>query len=233
MSLHIRFCLALVLLSLRLAHGQTLSTADRAYLVAHLEMTREFVIDTTRGLTKQQWIFKAQPLRWSIAQCIDHLAQTEAYVLKTMRERVLTSEKPLTGAYPSTAKNRKAIPEQPMRMSKAQDAIVLRWMTDRIPAIAQPVEQRSPVDEIAPRANFDDPRSVLQAFLEARAETLQYVRTTQDDLRGHFTQAAMDGFPEIKFHDVYQWLLRLSAHTERHLMQVHEVRRSPGYPSEP
>lgn len=231
MNFQTRFCLALVLFSLRASHGEMLSAADRTYLVAHLEMTREFVIDTTRGLTKQQWMFKPQPLRWSIAQCIDHLAQTEAYVLKTMRERVLISEEPLTGAYPSTAKNRKAMPEKPLRMSKVQDAIVIRWMTDRTAAIAQPVEQRSPVEEIAPRATFDDPQSVVQDFLEARAATLQYVKTTNDDLRGHFTQAPMEGFPEIQFHDVYQWLLRLSAHTERHLMQIHEVRRSPGYPT--
>jgi len=41
----------------------------------------------------------------------------------------------------------------------------------------------------------------------------------------------MDGFPDVKYTDVYQWLLRASAHTERHLMQVQEVRRSPGYPA--
>lgn len=40
----------------------------------------------------------------------------------------------------------------------------------------------------------------------------------------------MAGFPHMHFSDAYQWLLRMSAHTERHLMQVQEVRRSAGYP---
>jgi hypothetical protein len=225
--------IAFVFFSLGKSYGENLSAPDRAYLIAHLEMTRDFVIDTTRGVTKEQWLFKSGPLRWSIAQCIDHLAQTEAYGLKAMRERVMTSEEPLVGTYPSTAKNRKAIPEKPRRMSKVDDAIIIRWMTDRSPAIATPVEQRPPIEEVAPRATFDDPQSVVQEFLNARAATLQYARTTNDDLRGHFIQAPMDGFPEIKFHDAYQWLLRISAHTERHLMQVQEVRRSAGYPPQP
>jgi hypothetical protein len=39
-------------------------------------------------------------------------------------------------------------------------------------------------------------------------------------------------FPEVQpLQDGYQWLLRMSAHTERHLMQIHEIQDSPGYPA--
>jgi len=224
---------ASLVVSLHQSRAESISNADRAYLVAHLEMTREFVVDATRGLTKEQWLFKPGPLRWSTAQCIDHLAQSEAYVLKMVRERVLESEEPLVGAFASTAKGRQAIEEKPHRMSKEEDAIIIRWMTDRSPAVEIPVEQRPPIEEIAPRATFDDPESVLRHFLEVRAETLQYIRTANDDLRGHFTQAPLAGFPAMKFHDGYQWILRMSAHTERHLMQVHELRRDVAYPRQP
>jgi hypothetical protein len=50
-----------------------------------------------------------------------------------------------------------------------------------------------------------------------------------DDLRGHFLTAPLPRF-NVQFADAYQWILRMSAHVERHLMQVHEIRRSKGYP---
>src|SRR5690349_21745589 len=68
--------------------AQTLSDSDRAYLVSHLEMTREFVRDTTRDLTTEQWLYKPDTRHWSIAQCVDHLARTEAYVLSLVRDRL-------------------------------------------------------------------------------------------------------------------------------------------------
>jgi len=194
-------------------------------------MTRDFVREATRGLTKQEWLFKPAPLRWSMAQCIDHVARSEEYTVKLVRERVLKSERPLLGAFPSTAKGRTARLEKPRRMSPLDDAVILRWMTDRTSALATPIEERPPIEEIAPRSSFDDPRSALAHFLKVRAATIEYVKTTEDDLRGHFTQAVLSGFPDVKFHDAYQWLLRMSAHSERHLMQVQEVRRAEGYPN--
>jgi hypothetical protein len=210
--------------------AEAISDADRAYLVAHLEMTQEFVRDATRDLSKEQWLFKPEPLRWSIAQCIDHIARSEEYVLKLVREKVLTSNEPLAGAFPSTAKGRLGAREKPRRMTPVEDAVILRWMTDRTSAVATPVEKRPPIEEVAPRSSFDDPLSALQHFLKVRAATIAYVKTTQDDLRGHFTEVVLPGFPDLKFHDAYQWLLRMSAHTERHLMQVHQVKRAADYP---
>ena len=222
--------LSLFVIIVRAAASETISDADRAYLVSHLQMTREFVRDTTRGLTNEQWVYQPRPGSWSIAQCIDHLARTEEYVLRLVRERLLTSTAPLLGAFPSTAKDRKAVIEQPRRMSMVEDAFILRWMTDRTPAVAVPVDRRPPIQEISPRASIVEPRSALDHFLNVRATTLEYIKVTKDDLRGHFAQAPMPELPDMKFSDAYQWLLRMSAHTERHLMQIHEVRRSDRYP---
>ena len=220
----------LFLIIARTAASETISDADRAYLVSHLKMTREFVQDTTRGLTKEQWLYQPGPGSWSIAQCIDHLARTEEYVLRLVRERLLTSAEPLLGAFPSASKNRKPVSEQPRRMSIVEDAFVLRGMTDRSSAVAVPVGRRPPIEEIAPRTSITEPQSALDHFLNVRATTLEYTTTTKDDLRGHFAQAD-SRFPNVKFSDAYQWLLRMSAHTERHLMQIHEVRRSGRYPA--
>ena len=212
------------------ASSEPITDADRAYLISHLEMTREFVRDTTRGLTNEQWLYQPGPRRWSIAQCIDHLALTEEYVLQLVRKQMLTSNEPLRGAFPSTSKNRKQPADAPRRMSHVEDAFILRWMTDRTPATGTSVEQRPAIEEIAPRTKIDEPQSALEHFFRARTATINFLRTTQDDLRGHFALSPMEGFPNMTFSDAYQWLLRMSTHTERHLMQVHEVRRSGGYP---
>lgn len=213
------------------ATAQSVSDRDRAYLASHLEMTREFVRDTTASLTKDQWLFQTEPRRWSIAQCVDHLARTEEAVLLLLRQRVLTSKEPLLGAFPSMTKGRKAA-GRPKRMTYREDAYVLRWMTDRGPAVAVPVERRPPIEEVAPRGVITAPKSVLDHFERVRAATLEFVKSTNEDLRGHFVQAPMDGFDEMPYTDAYQWLLRMSAHTERHLMQIHEIRRDVRYPQQ-
>jgi hypothetical protein len=222
--------LFLALLALPRLVGQGLSESDRAYLIDHLAMTREFVLDTTRNLTREQWLFKPAPNQWSIAECVDHIAATEEYLLKLVKERVITSDKPLLAAYPSIAKGRQAEQEQPRRMSLVEDAYLIRAMTDRVSSMATPVEHRPPIQEIAPRIVIDNPQAVLENFVRVRTATITYLRETKDDLRGHFIQTSLIGFPQVKYHDAYQWLLRSSAHTERHLMQIQGVRQHDAYP---
>lgn len=207
-----------------------LDDSDRAYLVAHLEMTRQFVIDTTQGLTREQMLYSPGPAKWSIAQCVDHLAQTEEFVLKMIRERLITSENPIE-AFPSLSGAAPPTTPPPGRLPKAADALLVRAMTDRTAAMRTPVQSRPPIEEVAPRVEIKDPQSALDAFLKVRSALIAYARSTQDDVRGHYSYTRLPGYyPDFEFHDGYQWLLRMSAHTERHLMQMHEIRASSGYP---
>jgi DinB family protein len=209
-----------------------LDDSDRAYLVAHLEMTRQFLTDATQGLTDEQWVYSPGPGKWSIAQCVDHLAHTEEYVLAMVQDRLLKSEKPFE-PFESQTRGAPAITGTPERMPRAADALLIRAMTDRTAAVRQPVGSRPPIEEVAPRMDVQDhPKSALDAFLKVRSATIAYMRTTQDDLRGHYTYTRLPGYyPDYQFQDGYQWLLRMSAHTERHLMQIHEVKESSGYPA--
>lgn len=56
-----------------------------------------------------------------------------------------------------------------------------------------------------------------------RATMLEYARTTQDDLRAHTVEKSKT--------DLYQWLLMISTHAQRHLLQIQEVKASAGYPA--
>jgi len=62
----------------------------------------------------------------------------------------------------------------------------------------------------------------LDAFKKLHDELLEYARTTDDDLRGHLL--------EKEGTDAYQWLLGISTHLQRHILQIREVKADPKFP---
>src|SRR6185295_3164855 len=56
---------------------------------------------------------------------------------------------------------------------------------------------------------------VLNQFLALRKTMLAYIRTTQEDWRHHMV-------PNWD-RDCYQWLLMISAHSQRHILQLREI----------
>jgi hypothetical protein len=51
---------------------------------------------------------------------------------------------------------------------------------------------------------------------------LQYARTTAEDLRSHVV--------EREGSDAYQWLLLISSHEQRHILQIREIKANPKFP---
>lgn len=72
---------------------------ERAYLRDHFRMTNRFLVDTVRKYSDRQLLFKPAPNRWSIAQCIDHLARNEEYIVKVIRTQMLKQEAPLRSLF--------------------------------------------------------------------------------------------------------------------------------------
>jgi hypothetical protein len=62
----------------------------------------------------------------------------------------------------------------------------------------------------------------LDAFGKLRARMLEYARTTGDDLRGHVV--------EREGSDAYQWLLLISTHAQRHILQIREIKADAKFP---
>lgn len=62
----------------------------------------------------------------------------------------------------------------------------------------------------------------LAAFRKLHAEMLEYARTTSEELHRH-------PVPKEDV-DAYQWILEISAHTQRHIMQIREVKANPSFP---
>ena len=80
------------------------------------------------------------------------------------------------------------------------------------------------VESETPKARFTDIAPALQAFQSLRATILSYVRTTQEDWRHHM-------IPEWD-RDGYQWLVMVSAHSQRHILQIREIKHSAGFPGQ-
>jgi len=50
----------------------------------------------------------------------------------------------------------------------------------------------------------------------------EYARTTKDDLR---SRRLLEGNM-----DVYQWFLMISSHSQRHILQIREIKAHPKFP---
>ncbi len=102
---------------------------------------------------------------------------------------------------------------------REKDENILKLVADR----SRPAQAPEP---LKPTNNFPTPEAAKAEFSKRRAGSIEYVRSTKDDLRNH---AVVSGGP-IGIMDAYQQLLLMAAHTERHTAQINEVKAATGYP---
>ena len=185
-----------------LAQAQSLSQADRDKALSYLERTRQGVIDATKGLSTAQWNFKPGPDRWSVAQVTEHIAAAEDYIRGMVTEKVMSA------------------PARPAGEEVAAiDEMVVKMIPDRS-------TKRQAPEPLVPSNRFGSPEGSLQHFLDARATTEDFLKKTPD-LREHAVDSPMG-----KKLDAYEWILFISAHSERHTKQILEVKADPNFPKQ-
>jgi hypothetical protein len=186
------------------ASAQTLTKADRDKAVAELEGSRQAFLDATKGLSPAQWNFKAGPDRWSIAECADHIALSEDFIFGVVTNQVMKS--------PVTPEKRDAV--------KGKDEAIVKILQDRSHKATAP----EPID---PKKRPMSAEDSVKQFLASRTRTIDYIKTTQDDLRDHFFDHPV---PAIGTLDAYQWIMLISGHARRHTLQILEVKADPNFP---
>ncbi len=73
-----------------------------------------------------------------------------------------------------------------------------------------------------PHGQFASAKESLASFRKLRATMLDKAKGSQEDFRGRpFLDSAQD---------IYQWFLMISTHSQRHILQILEVKADPGYP---
>jgi uncharacterized damage-inducible protein DinB len=182
--------------------AEPLNRGERDRAMSELHATRKRFLDSIGGLSQAQWNFKPAPQVWSIAQIADHVVVSEGALFDVIQKKILTS------------------PAQPGKRAstKAKDEQVLKVMPDRS-------QKRKAPDYLEPAGKWATQSAAVSEFKKLRDAHVAYVNQTQDDLRAHFTEHRVVG--EI---DAYQWLLVISAHTERHVLQIEEVKANAKYP---
>jgi uncharacterized damage-inducible protein DinB len=182
------------------AAGQSLSSAERGRLVDYLTTSQELLEEAVRDLSPEQWSYKPALDRWSVAECVEHLALAEQTIFGVVH-RALDAP-PVKPVDPKTVRER--------------DQIILRLATDRSEKFSAP-EQLKPTSVPVEES--------MRTFRQRRGSTLEFARSSHRDLRGH----AAD-HPLFKNADTYQWLLLAAAHVERHVNQIRELKAVPGFP---
>jgi hypothetical protein len=192
----------LTLAAASLLPAETITQHDREFAMSHLHATRKMFLDSVAGLTPEQWTFKAAPDRWSIAECAEHIAASEDFMFGLVANQVMKS------------------PADPAKRAevKGKDEAIVKQVPDRSQKYKAP-------DAIAPKQRWSTPEAIISHFKESRDHSIEYVDTTQDDLRDHFAP-----HPVLGALDGYQWILLMSAHSERHTEQINEVKADPKFP---
>jgi hypothetical protein len=183
---------------------QDITQTDKDRALAYLESTKKAAVEATKGLSDAQWNFKIAPDRWSIAEVMEHLAAAEDMIRGLIVEKVMVS--------PEIA------PRDPAELKKIDDGVVAQ-VPDRSHKLQAP-------EPLKPTNRFGSPAEAKEHFLESRATTEQYLKTTAD-LRGH----AIDSPMGVKL-DGYEWVLLIAGHSERHTKQMLEVKADPNFPKQ-
>jgi hypothetical protein len=203
-------CLVLALASASLAQtaaapAPTPLTADeREAALKSLQATRDAFLKSVAGLSEKQLKFKPAPDRWSVAEVSEHIAVSESMIFGMVQSKVMTS--------PADPSKRAEV--------KLTDQQILTLIPDRSHKAQAP-------EFLKPTNRWPSEADVVKAFEDSRKATMDYVRTTNDDLRDHFGP-----HPALGTLDGYQWILLISAHSERHTKQIEEVKADPNFPKE-
>jgi hypothetical protein len=73
-----------------------------------------------------------------------------------------------------------------------------------------------------PKGKYTDVRESLDDFRKLRSTIRDYAATTKEDPR---SRMLLEGNM-----DVYQWLLMISTHSQRHILQIREIKAHASYP---
>ena len=178
-----------------------LTPKERDYAVKLLTQTETGVFNDVQGLTAAQLKFKVAADKWSVEDCVKHIAAAE----KNLWDMVDASLK-----QPANPEKRAGI--------KFTDEQLVNAVEDR--------SHKSKTFAALEPANspYKTVPEALAAFKENREKLIAFVKNTDQDLRNHVSVLP------IGTYDAYQFILLISAHSNRHTQQIDEVKANSDFP---
>jgi len=184
-------------------HSGSITNKERRFATSHLKETKTFVVKSVQGLSDAQINFKAAPDRWSVKECVYHIALSENNLWQMLEDAL---------KQPANPEKRSEI--------KMTDEQLINMVEDRSFKVktTEPFEPKN--------ATWKTIDEALEYFKNLRAEHIKYIKNTTEDLRNHFIQMPFGWL------DCYQACLLMSAHANRHTQQLNEVKADPNFPKQ-
>ncbi len=179
---------------------QKLTDAEREFAITEMTKTHDHFLSVLDGLSQEQLDFKSDASSWSIAECAEHIALSEEMIYGMFQGAMQTE--------PDTSRRSEV---------KTADEELLAMIVDRSNKVKTS-------EAFEPSSKFGSHEATVEEFSSKRKMHIDYVKTTEEDLRNRYQQLP---FGTI---DAYQVLLFMSAHTERHILQMEEVKSNSNFP---
>lgn len=177
-----------------------LTKEEREMATSELNQSKDRLLSVIDDLNEEQLDFKVTEDSWSIAECVEHITISEISFAEMLQGMLKA---------PADASKRAEV--------KVSDTDLIAMMVDR----TNKVKTQQPFE---PTGKFGSHEATLKTFLEKRKATIEFVNTTNEDLRNRvqaFPFGSVDGF---------QVFLFTSAHTERHVRQIEEIMEDIDFP---
>lgn len=175
-----------------------MTPGERETVLSNLSESREQLHRMGAGLSPEQWHYRSEPGRWSVAECVEHITTVEGRVLSLIEKTLETGP-------------------DPSKSNAMKDEALVADVAGRVTRFPAP-------EMLAPTGRWPH-EELLKEFDRVRRQTHDFAANTTADLRQHFFRHPV--FGEL---DLYQWLLLVAAHCDRHRAQSEEVMASAGYP---
>ena len=177
-----------------------IDSKDKEWIMKHLTESREHMKQVLDGLSDEQLDYKPDPTSWSIAENVEHLALTEKMFVEMLHKSIADGPKP-----------------------ELKDSLVFK--DDQImPMIADRSQKVKTAEPFEPSGQFGSTEETLGALLAIRQELMEYIETTEDDLRNRYAKLP---FGTV---DAAQFIVFIAGHMERHVLQMEEVMEDEDFP---
>ena len=177
-----------------------LTQQERDFACKFLKDTEQEVFDSVKDLSEAQLKFKPAANRWSVEECVKHIAISE----KNLWAMVEASLK-----QPANGEKRAEI--------KLTDDQVVKGAEDRATKVKT-------FDALKPENTpYKSVAEALASFKENRDKLVAFVIKSKQDLRNHVSTSP------IGTYDAYQLILLISGHSDRHTKQIDEVKADPNF----
>jgi hypothetical protein len=109
-------------------------------------------------------------------------------------------------------------PVETVEPEARKDAVLMAMLVDRTSKFNAP-------DPLVPHDSFESEEELIASFVRERRETIALAKSASGLRDRAGTHPALGNV------DAYGWLLIVAGHSERHTLQIEEIKQSEGYPA--